>query len=136
MKFFGADGRERTEFRTGEPFEARLAYESKPGIPPPVFGVSFSTIYRLLIHGPNTLSSPVSGEFKPAGAVRFIVPKLPLLAGDYLFSAACYDRSLRNAHDHHEQMYHFRVTGAGENGPGGREFGCVKIDSRWEFGAP
>jgi ABC-type polysaccharide/polyol phosphate transport system ATPase subunit len=136
VKFFGADGRERTEFRTGEPFEARLAYESKPGIPPPVFGVSFATIYRLLIHGPNTLSAPVTGEFKPAGAIRFLVPKLPLLPGDYLFSAACYDRSLQNAHDHHEQMYHFRVTGSGEGGRGGREFGCVKIDSRWEFGAP
>jgi len=131
VKFFGPDGKERFEFRTGEPFEARIAYDSKLGPEPPVFGVAFNTIYRLLIHGPNTLAAPAMGEYKPSGTVRFIVPRLPLLPGDYLFSASSYDKTLQTAYDHHEQMYHFRVAGRNEG-----EFGCVRIDARWEFGAP
>ena len=130
VKFVGPDGREKAEFRTGEYFEARIGYESKLSGEAPVFGVAFATIYRLLINGPNTLAGPAAGDFRPSGAVRFIVPELPLLPGDYLFSASCYDRSLQTAYDHHELMYHFRVAGGG-----GREFGCVRIDSRWEFGA-
>jgi ABC-type polysaccharide/polyol phosphate transport system ATPase subunit len=131
VTFVGRDGRAKTDFRTGEYFEARIGYESKLAGEAPVFGVAFATIYRLLINGPNTLAGPVAGEFRPSGSVRFIVPELPLLAGDYLFSASCYDRTLQTAYDHHELMHHFRVSGAG-----GREFGCVRIDSRWEFGEP
>lgn len=130
VKFFGPDGKERSEFRTGEPFEARIAYESRLGAEPPVFGVAFNTIYRLLIHGPNTLAAPITGEYRPSGTVRFIVPRLPLLPGDYLFSASSYDKALQTAYDHHEQMYHFRVAGRSEG-----EFGCVRIDARWEYGA-
>jgi ABC-type polysaccharide/polyol phosphate transport system ATPase subunit len=127
--FFGPDGAERTEFRTGEPFEVRIDYDSSLGPEPPVFGVAFSTIYRLLIHGPNTLSAPVSGEYRSSGTLRFIVPRLPLLPGDYLLSVSGYDRALEHAYVHHEQKYHFRVGGRTES-----EFGCVRIDARWEYG--
>ena len=131
VKFFGPDGAERTEFRTGEYFEARIAYHSSLGPEPPVFGVAFNTIYRLLIHGPNTLNASIGGDYRPDGTVRFIVPKLPFLPGDYLFSASSWDRTLQHPYDHHEQMYHFRVGGRSE-----AEFGCVRVDARWEYGGP
>jgi lipopolysaccharide transport system ATP-binding protein len=141
--FAGADGLPQTTFPSGGYFEARLSYVSKlgPGDPRPVFGAALSTVYRMLLYGPNTLEAEMrsgadatrSGpaglpDALPArGVVRFIIPSLPLFPGDYLFSASCYDPSLSVAHDHHDQMYRFRVDGGG---PGA--FGCVRMDSRWE----
>ena len=96
----------------------------------------------MLLYGPNTLEAEIcpapgavsgapgafSGPIPPCGVVRFIIPSLPLFPGDYLFSASCYDPSLSVAHDHHEQMYRFRVEGCGS-----RAFGSVRMESRWEI---
>ncbi|MDW7760056.1 MAG: ABC transporter ATP-binding protein [Acidobacteriota bacterium] len=132
--FTGADGLPRTSFRTGEQFEARLAFNSKlgPGEGRAVFGVGLHTVYRMLIYGPNTrdggMGAPGEPPLPPRGVVRFIVPSLTLLPGDYLFSASVYDATLNTAHDHHDQMYRFRVEDCGA-----KEFGTVRVQSRWEL---
>ena len=95
----------------------------------PIFGVAISTIYKLLIYGPNTLDNDFSRPLKKEGKVRFIIPSLPLIEGDYLFSAAAYDALLMTAYDHHENMYHFNVQSSGK-----KEYGSVKIESKWELG--
>jgi ABC-type polysaccharide/polyol phosphate transport system ATPase subunit len=64
------------------------------------------------------------------GKVRFIIDSLPLLEGDYLFSASVYDSSLTIAYDHHEMMYFFRVKS-----PGISAFGAVRLESRWLISA-
>jgi ABC-type polysaccharide/polyol phosphate transport system ATPase subunit len=132
--FTGADGQPRTSFRTGDYFEARLSYVSRlePGAGRPVFGVALSTAYRMLLYGPNTRDAEHNADsgiksLPARGIVRFIVPSLPFFAGEYLFSASVYDSTLNIAYDHHDQMYRFRVE---DGGP--REFGCVRIESRWE----
>ena len=94
----------------------------------PVFGAALSTVYKMLIYGPNTLESGFPETLPDKGTVRLIIPSLPLFEGDYLFSASAYDPSLTVAYDHHEMMYFFRVIGRGQ-----RDFGCVRIDSRWEL---
>jgi ABC-type polysaccharide/polyol phosphate transport system ATPase subunit len=77
--------------------------------------------------GADGVGSPLPEK----GIVRFIIPELPLFPGDYLFSASAYDPSLSVAYDHHDMSYVFQVVGRG--GGTGREFGCVKIKSRWEI---
>ena len=62
------------------------------------------------------------------GYARFIIDCLPLLEGDYLFSASVYDATLSVAYDHHEMMYLFRVKS-----PGISDFGAVRLESRWSF---
>lgn len=62
------------------------------------------------------------------GYARFIIERLPLLEGDYLFSASVYDATLSVAYDHHEMMYFFRVKS-----PGISDFGSVRLESRWSF---
>ena len=109
-----AEGREKDIFYTGDYFEARIPYESHLEDGRPVFGVAISTIYKLLIYGPNTLETPIEGAYKDKGVIRFIIPSLPLIEGDYLFSAAAYDPTLKTAYDHHENMYHFRVLSRGK----------------------
>ncbi len=132
VRFTNENGEAKMSFRPGDHFEARIAYVShlEPSAATPVFGVAISTIYKLLVFGPNTLEGGFPGEFRKEGMIRFILPHLPLFPGDYLFSASCYDSTLRHAYDHHEMMYHFRVLG-----DGARQFGCVRIPSRWESGS-
>lgn len=65
-------------------------------------------------------------QLPPQGTVRFIIDSLPLLKGDYLFSASVYDSTLTTAYDHHEMMYLFRVES-----PGVADFGTVRLDCRW-----
>lgn len=126
VRFVDEEQREKDTFYTGDYFEAQIPYESHLESGRPVFGVAISTIYKLLIYGPNTLETPVEGDYRDRGTVRFIVPSLPLIEGDYLFSAAAYDVLLKTAYDHQENMYHFRVLGKGK-----KEFGSVRIQSQW-----
>ena len=142
VRFVDEKGNIKQAFYPGEYFEARISYVSRlggraegggggggegEGVGGLVFGVAINTIYKMLIYGPNTLEREVEGEFGKKGIVRFIIPSLPLFEGDYLFSASAYDASLTRAYDHHDMMYHFRVLSRGT-----REFGCVRIESRWK----
>jgi ABC-type polysaccharide/polyol phosphate transport system ATPase subunit len=126
VNFVDGEGREVREFTSGGPFEVRIRFRSRLKEGRPVFGVSLSTIYKLLIYGPNTLEADWPQRTPSSGVVRFTIPNLPLLEGDYLFSAAVYDETLAQAYDHHEHMYHFRVLPQA-----GREFGSVRIQSHW-----
>ncbi|MCJ7579164.1 MAG: ABC transporter ATP-binding protein [Candidatus Aminicenantes bacterium] len=128
VQFVDESGQSKSVFQSGEYFEAQISYSINKEDISPIFGVAISTIYKLLIYGPNTRDFDFSGPLKKEGLVRFIIPSLPLIEGDYLFSAAAYDSLLMTAYDHHENMYHFRVVSRGK-----KEFGSVKIDSRWEM---
>jgi len=128
VRFVDKKGMEKKAFHTGDYFEARISYRSRLEKDRPVFGIAFSTIYKLLIYGPNTLEAEIPDEIPSRGVVRFIIPSLPFLEGDYLFSAAAYDETLATAFDHHEQMYHFRVLYSGR-----REFGSIRISSEWKI---
>jgi len=131
VSFVDRDGRPAAAFAPGDYFEARIHYLSKlPSGERPIFGAAIHTAYKMLIYGPNTLEGgPPEDRILPAsGIVRFIIPSLPLFRGDYLFSASAYDPSLSQAYDHLDMMFQFRVL----DGPT-REFGCVRIQSRWDF---
>jgi ABC-type polysaccharide/polyol phosphate transport system ATPase subunit len=129
VHFVDENGIPKKFFHTGDYFEARIMYRSRLEGEAPVFGVALSTVHKLLIYGPNTLESAFPNRIPGEGIVRFIIPSLPLLDGEYLFSVSAYDRSLKTAYDHHEQMYYFRVLKHPE-----REFGYVRIGCRWEIG--
>jgi len=128
VRFFDKQGNSKNIFYTGDYFEAQISYDSHLKEGTPVFGVGISTIYKLLIFGPNTLDVDFQGELPGKGKVKFIIPSLPLFEGDYLFSASAYDSTLKTAYDHHEMMYHFRVLSRGI-----KDFGCVRMDSHWEI---
>jgi ABC-type polysaccharide/polyol phosphate transport system ATPase subunit len=128
VDFVDEKGNPKNVFYTGDYFEARISYVSHLAGAKAVFGAALSTIYKMLIYGPNTLESKFPDSLPDKGTVRFIIPSLPLFEGDYLFSASVYDPSLTLAYDHHEMMYYFRAISRGT-----RDFGCVRIDSRWEI---
>jgi len=115
-------------FKSGEYFEAQIAYVSQLKDTTPIFGIAINTIYKLLIYGPNTLESEFPSQIPEKGVVRFIIPSLPLFKGDYLFSVSAYDETLNTAYDHHDMMYHFRIES-----PTAQDFGCVRIHSHWKI---
>ena len=128
VTFVDEKGQGKDIFDLGDYFEARISYTSNLQNGTPVFGIAINTIYKMLIYGPNTLEADCSGSYKNEGNVRFIIPSLPLFEGDYLFSAAAYDSTLKKAYDHHDMMYQFQVLSRGT-----RDFGCVKLEARWEI---
>ncbi len=127
--FLDETGTPKKQFHTGDYFEARVSYVSRLRDKVPVFGAALSTIHGLLIYGPNTLEARFPERIPAEGTVRFIIPQLPLLDGEYHFSVSAYDRSLSTAYDHHDRMYYFRVLKHPE-----KEFGYVRIACRWELG--
>ena len=128
VDFADEKGRTKKEFFPGDYFEACIRYRSSLKSKKPVFGVAVSTIYKLLIYGPNTLEAEFPEDIPSSGVVRFIIPEIPLMEGDYLFSAAVYNETLSKAFDHHEEMYHFRILADKR-----REFGSVRIRSLWKL---
>lgn len=126
--FTDEKGKPKTTFEAGEYFEAQISYVSQLKDTRPVFGVAITTVYKLIIYGPNTLETEFPEGIPEKGKVRFIIPSLPLFDGDYLFSASVYDPTLSIAYDHHEMMYHFRVLAQRS-----RVNGCVNIDSEWKI---
>jgi len=128
VDFADERGQEKKEFLPGDYFEACIRYRSALKNKKPIFGVAVSTIYKLLIYGPNTLEAEFPEDIPSSGVIRFIIPEIPLMEGDYLFSAAVYDETLSKAFDHHEKMYHFRILADKR-----KEFGSVRIRSLWKM---
>jgi len=127
VRFVDEKGNIKPSFRPGDYFETQISYVSHAEDLEAVFGVAVCTVYKMLIYGPNTIDKDMSKKIRRKGLVRFIIPSLPLFEGDYLFSASVYDPTLSLAYDHHDMMYHFRVSGKPDT-----EFGCVRIQSKWE----
>jgi ABC-type polysaccharide/polyol phosphate transport system ATPase subunit len=128
VEFCGGDGKTTDEFLTGRPFAARIHYRAHRPVQDPVFGVAIYHADGAQVNGPNTSQinqriPEVNGE----GVVEYSIAALPLLSGQYYFSAAVYDKTCVHAYDHHHMRYQFNVL------PGGvrEEYGLVYIPSTW-----
>lgn len=129
VEFLDGQKRPSQAFRTGEPFIARLHYRAHERITDPVFGVAIFRADGVHVNGPNTDFAGLEIEVVHGeGVVEYVVPSLPLLNGNYFFSAAVYDRQGTYAYDHHHMRYSFSVL------PGGvaERYGLLYIPSRWE----
>lgn len=96
VTFLNKHFKETNTFKSGEPFIAKIDYLSSKKIENPVFGVAFYTLYGLLISGPNTKFSLSIENIPKSGTLFFKVENLNLMRGEYLFSAAVYDFTLKN----------------------------------------
>ncbi len=128
VEFFNGYDKPTQEFQTGQCFMARIHYRAPCRVADPLFGVAIYRADGVQVSGPNTRFSDqpivaIEGE----GTVDYIVPALPLLDGNYFFSAAIYDRTGTHAYDHHHLRYQFAVV------PGAvkERYGLVYMPSRW-----
>ncbi len=122
-------GREATTFRTGEPMEVVIHYQTRQPVEAPVFGVGVHRADGTHLCGPNTRAYGFEIEMiEGSGEVRFAMPALPLLEGQYRLSVAVYDRQIQHPLDHHDQMYGFDVlSNAAEE-----RYGLIKPFGTWQ----
>lgn len=126
VTFLNKHFKETNTFKSGEPFIAKIDYLSSKKIENPVFGVAFYTLYGLLISGPNTKFSLSIENIPKSGTLFFKVENLNLMRGEYLFSAAVYDFTLKKPYDHLERKFKFTVYGGDPS-----NFGCVDLKGQW-----
>lgn len=121
---------------TGKSFTVRVDYAAHVPVDRPVFGIGIHRLDGVHVTGPNTAAGGFDvRRVAGPGTVEFHVPRLPLLPGVYLLSAAVYDQSIRHPYDHHDAMYRFRV---GKEGTRETE-GVVTLAGTWshrEEGSP
>ena len=117
-------------FATGETLKARIRFRASTKVDKPVFGVAIHREDGTHINGPNTRTAELEIDFLDGeGEISYIIPSLPLLEGNYHFSAAVYDYSCTHAYDHHDRAYPFKVQAKSVK----ERFGTLLIPSRWEF---
>lgn len=125
VKFFD-DQNESGIFQTGERFIAKIKYRTSKRIEKPVFGVA---IYKDHMHltGPNTKFSKIDIDLIDGeGEIDFVIDELPLLDGNYRFSAAIYDHSCKYPYDHQHCAFEFKVENASI-----RNYGIFHIPGKW-----
>jgi ABC-type polysaccharide/polyol phosphate transport system ATPase subunit len=129
VRLLDGEGRERQQFRTGEPLVVEMHYRAEERVERPVFGLAIHRSDGIHITGPNTqfagLDIPaVEGE----GIVTYAIPALPLLEGLYYISVSTHNWEDTEMYDYHDRMYGFWVL------PGTREeYGIVTVMGVWRW---
>jgi len=127
VRLLDGEGRERQQFRTGEPLVVEMHYRAEERVKRPVFGLAIHRSDGVHITGPNTqfagLDIPVvEGE----GIVTYTIPALPLLEGLYYISVSAHNWEDTEMFDYHDRMYGFWVL------PGARErYGIMTMLGNW-----
>jgi len=131
VAFLDKTGRESRQFRTHEPFVARIHYRAHRRIEKPVFGLALiAEKDNIHINGPNTkLDGCVPDYLESQGSVDYVIDRLPLLPGRYWFIVSVWDYACQQAFDYHDRMHGFEVI------PGGTRdlYGLISIPARWEY---
>jgi len=126
VTFLNEHLKETNTFKSGETFTVRIDYASSEEIRNPVFGVAFYTPYGLLVSGPNTKSSLSLEKIPKSGTLFYKVNNLTLTRGEYFFSAAVYDFTLKKSYDHLERKFKFTVFGGDPS-----DFGHIDLQGQW-----
>jgi teichoic acid transport system ATP-binding protein len=104
-------GNETSRFRTGDPMIVEVEFEAFKPVTSPIFGVAIHRKDGIYCCGPNTMyDGYTTGVFTGRHVFAIRYEQVPLLAGDYFFSVAIYDREHVYPFDWHNQLYQFSVT--------------------------
>jgi lipopolysaccharide transport system ATP-binding protein len=128
VEFLDDRGRPQGVFQTGARFVMRMHYEAHTPIPQPVFGVAIYHRNGLQINGPNNRFGGFEiPQIAGRGYVDYVVDELPLLAGEYMVTAAVYDHAMLHAYDHRDRQFPLTV----HTDRIAEQFGTVLIPSHW-----
>jgi lipopolysaccharide transport system ATP-binding protein len=114
VRFLDEQGQEQTVFHTGEPLVARITYRAHQRVERPSFGVALHRSDGTHVTGPDTATTGFHIDYiEGKGNIDYSIDRLPLLPGEYQFTATAYDHYSIHPYDHHHRMYAFQVkTGA------------------------
>ncbi len=127
VRLLDGEGRERQQFRTGEPLVVEIRYRAEERVERPIFGLAIHRSDGVHITGPNTrfagLDIPaVEGE----GIVTYTIPALPLLEGLYYISVSAHNWEDTEMYEYQDRVYSFRVLSVG-----GEKYGVINSGGIW-----
>jgi homopolymeric O-antigen transport system ATP-binding protein len=108
VRLLGAEGRERTEFRSGETLRVQVEFEARRPLDSPVMGVAIFREDGVYCCGPNTRhDASLRGTYD--GRYRLVAEflELPLLGGAYEVSVSFYDKDHVYAYAWDHRLYPF-----------------------------
>lgn len=127
---FIRNGKQSYYFKTGDKFTARIHYYSHKKIEKPVFGIAIYRDDNIHVTGPNTKSSKVKiKSINKKGSIDYIIEKLPLKNGHYLFSVGIFNWRNTKMYDFNDKMYDFKVKGGEQDTP----YGLIKLKQKWHI---
>jgi lipopolysaccharide transport system ATP-binding protein len=130
VEMLDAEGQERDVFETGGTLTVRMHYIAHKRVHDPVFGIAIHHRSGLHINGPNTRFANYPIDYvEGEGTIDYTIEQLPLLEGEYSFTAAAYDYTMGHPYDHHERKYRFRVQAATMR----ERYGLFYIPSSWHW---
>jgi hypothetical protein len=130
VRLLDGEGRERQQFRTGEPLVVEMHYRAEERVERPVFGLAIHRSDGVHITGPNTQFSGyeipcVEGE----GVVSYRVERLPLLEGVYHLTVAVVNHDDSQMYDYHDRLYSFSVI----RGSVAERYGLITLHGSWNI---
>jgi len=132
VEFLNATQESTNTYRTGDPFTARIWYRSARRLARPSFGVAIYRDDGTHVTGPNTAVTGFEIEqISGRGFVDYSIGDLPLLPGNYEFTATVYDYHSVHPYDHRHRQFPFRVVPSRVR----ENEGVVTIPCRWSHTA-
>ncbi len=105
---------ERPYLLPGEGLEITATYDVPDSLDDVVFGIAVYDLEGRVVFGSNTLMLGVDVPVLSGhGEVRFSIPSVPLLDGDYLLTVAAHNKGGGTVYDWHDQQYRFEVMNPG-----------------------
>ncbi|RLC86388.1 MAG: ABC transporter ATP-binding protein [Chloroflexi bacterium] len=127
VRLLGGDGREKQQFKAGEPLTVEMRYRAEKRVERPVFGLAIHRSDGTHITGPNTQFAGYEiPQIKGEGVVQYTVHSLPLLEGSYSVSVAAHNWEDTKTFDYHDRLYPFRVLPSE-----GEQYGIVTLNGEW-----
>ena len=127
VRLLDAGGADQRVFKSGDAAAIELAYRASRAIDEVTFGVAFYRDDGAACYGTNTTLDGVRLAVRPGeGIVRFRMPRLELVEGQYVLDVAAVSPDYADTYDFHSKAYPFRVYGATG------EIGLVRIAHEWE----
>ncbi len=129
VELLDQDGKTRTAYESGKPFNIRISFDAHVPIKDAVIGVRLTDLHGHPVWGTNTRRRGfnIPHIFGP-GAISFDIPELPLLEGTYELTVALSDISEVHAFDHWERKVRFNV-----HQYQGFDEGIVALDGSWKL---
>ena len=130
VNLLDANHKPKEFFRTRDQMIIEIHYNAKISLLNPEFGLAIFRKDGIHINGPNThLAQYHMGTIHGPGVIRYCIPHLPLLPGEYLLTTAVHHPQLGTTYDYHDKAYTFQVIPGGTN-----EFhGLIEMDAHWQW---
>jgi lipopolysaccharide transport system ATP-binding protein len=133
VRLLDQNGQQSQAFVTGEPLVIEIHYKARQRIERPVFGLAIHRGDGAHITGPNTqLTGYEIPWIEGRGTIRYTVPSLPLLEGNYDVSVSAHGEGgavLYNYYDYHNRLYSLRVL------PSEEKHGMITLGGKWSQGS-